>query len=314
MLEENESIGTAMELQSNFENVTSSENENVLTEQSTNDLSTSTEGKGPNQVEETNDDLDWFKKDKRFEGDPNKVIKAYKELETKFSSDVARQKSLINNLQKLFSENGLELFNNNNLDLDKAQQFVQEHKSLKEKYPELQQTHDYMNYWLQNPKYKELITGFFKDLETREMQELYPNMTREQIAEIEELKEFKKQQEERQHEQEMKKLEQENLNVIESSWKKIDEFSKARGFGFNQESKNKLLQHAIDNDINPKHLFATFLELFNNEIDKSYRSNIEKTILGKLEKNKQGVIISGQTKAEAPQSKSSIGDFMAKYF
>ena len=229
---------------------------------------------------------DWMK-DARYGKmwkDPNDVYKSYRQLEKFKAEQHDPLKKQFDFVVKSLKEDGYSV--------EQIKDILKENKQWKD--PENLTVHNgtYVNKWLDNPMYKEDVMGFFKELDTRELQRMYPNMTQEQIEKFEaqkkEVDDLKAWKEEESH----RVMVSDYRHGIDESMKKIKELSQSRGFEFNE---NEFYDHCMKNSIDPKYMLHEFRNLHDEAMEKTYRERIQSETLDNVKKNKGASIIDGGT-------------------
>jgi hypothetical protein len=92
------------------------------------------------------------------------------------------------------------------------------------------------------------------------------------------------------------------VGTIDEGWKRIEKEAKSIGFPVNEEIRQKLLDICVKEQIDPRFMYARFLDEYKTEIDKYQRAKIQSDLTKSREKShKSGIIPASST-----QSKSTI--------
>lgn len=247
---------------------------------------------------------DWTK-DKRHESmwkkDPNGLYKSYRALELSHApmhKEYTTLKTQMGEVSSILKEYGIEM-NPNQL-----KQVLGELKTYKDPSNPVTQKASYLDEWLNNPLYKDQIVSYFQDLETREMQRQFPGMNAQQIQEHVEMK------------QRLDKIDADNKLAedekaitgykgdIESNLSKIKTYATARGFEFTDDIKQTLLDYCDKNGIAPRYVYSTFVELYQDKVDKSFETKIKQSQIQGLNKNKNTVTLPANSKGKISGSET----------
>lgn len=247
--------------------------------------------------------LDW-QKDERFkrmwinekkEGDPNRLYKSYRNLE-KMHEPLKKQYSVI---ESTFKELGIPL------DPIQIKAIAKEYNELKDPNNPVKQRADYFSVWLDNPLYQQKVTNFYNELEKAEMQRQFPGMNDEQIKKQVELENKVRSFEQYQQKQQQQEKFQSDISTAKEGWTKIKKLADSRGFAFTDEIAENIMSVMNKNQIDTKYLYHTFIELYGEQLDKTLTERTEKSVMERLNKNKQAGVISSTSSAKPAVSTGS---------
>uniref|UniRef100_A0A6M3J024 Uncharacterized protein n=1 Tax=viral metagenome TaxID=1070528 RepID=A0A6M3J024_9ZZZZ len=256
------------------------------------------------------DVIDWTK-DKRFgkmwskdgKPDPNLLFKSFKSMEDMYLPLSTQMKKLSGLAREKF---GLE-------SLDKLEDFAKSYDELKTNSEDWKTKSSFLDYYLGHPTLGAKAASMLQELENLDLQDKYPNMTKEQIEKSQELDERIKAIEAREAKEREFVLQKDAETKLSESIEKIKKYSQSKGFDFSKEMRDQLLDHLIKNKTHIDNIFSAYLDLFAENIENSYSSLKEKEILEKLQKNKSGVVMGAHSKTPAsktPTFEESMQDYV----
>lgn len=272
-------------------------NESKITQDSSQVGEPSKAGENSKESNSTEQEILDYKNDPRwgkFWKTENDLYKGYREIEklqkSKYDPIIKQHEGLINQLK----ENGFSL--------EQISEVLTEYKSFKDPENPLIANGNYVNKWLGNPLYENAVANFFKDLENKELQRKYPNMTEEQIqkqivleSRLEALENEKKQ-------QDYSKQVDVYSNNIDEGLKKAESYAKSKGLEFSDDIRKNLLEYCDKNEILPKFVFHAFLDLYHEQLEKASAELYEKKTLEKTSKIKNAGILNGNNDSLKPVS------------
>lgn len=220
--------------------------------------------------------------------DYNKIYKSYRNLE-KMHEPLKKQYSTI---EATFKELGIPL------DPVQIKGIAQEYNQLKDPNNPVKQRADYFSVWSDNPIYRNDVIAFYENLEKREMQRQFPGMNEEQIKKQVELENKVKSFEQFQAKQQEQEKFQSDVSTAKEGWNKIKKLADSRGFSFTDEIAENIMSVMNKNKIDTKYLYHTFIELYGEQLDKTLTERTEKSVMERLNKNKQAGVISGNPSAK----------------
>lgn len=222
------------------------------------------------------------------------LFKSYRNLEKVHEptkQELSQLKTQFDSLNKVAKEYGISL--------EQISDILNEHKSFKDPANPVNQRAGYLSEWVDNPIYRDKVIAFFQDLEKQEEQRRYPNMSAEQIKQMRametEIAQIKADNQKKSHEQMVNKFSTE----IKSNIDKAKKFAEIKGFDFTDDIKNSLLEHCEKNNIPTSLVYATFIDLYNEELDKAHTAKVQNEQLKNLNKNKKDGILPAGTKPDA---------------
>jgi len=252
----------------------------------------------PQQVKES------WETDKRW----GKIFKSHDDTYKSYREMEKMLNPLKENLNKYEST-----FKEYELDFSKFGDYVKEYRSLRDPEGEFQKRANYIGRWLDNPKYAPAVESYFQDLERKELQELFPGMTQEQIE-----RQIRTEERLNAYEAEKKAQEQEKqvnsyVETIDKGYSKIEKLAKDYGLPLEAGFRQKFLTYCENEGIDPRYVYETFRKEYENEINEAYSKKLESDILAKLEKNKKaGVVPKSSGAKPASSAKPSMKDTLSK--
>jgi len=251
----------------------------------------------------TQEILDWTKDERHGRmwsnkgvGDPNKLYKSYKELEkvyTPLKSESETLKKQIATLSEFFKQYELEP------DIGKLKPIFDEYKTLKDpENPEMKALEE-LKYWVQNEATSEQVLKFFNQLRQEEMSRKYPGWNAEQIQKQIEIERKIKNLEEKEQQDTVKADYETSLKTINEQCDRAKKYAENKGFVFTDDIRNTLLDHCMKNNIDPKYVYSEFVNLYDEQVSKSFEEKIKQDQLKGLNKNKGNVVMPAKTTAPA---------------
>jgi hypothetical protein len=251
----------------------------------------------------TQEILDWTKDERHGRmwsnkgvGDPNKLYKSYKELEkvyTPLKSESETLKKQIATLSEFFKQYELEP------DIGKLKPIFDEYKTLKDpENPEMKALEE-LKYWVQNEATSEQVLKFFNQLRQEEMSRKYPGWNAEQIQKQIEIERKIKNLEEKEQQDTVKADYEMSLKTINEQCDRAKKYAENKGFVFTDDIRNTLLDHCMKNNIDPKYVYSEFINLYDEQVSKSFEEKIKQDQLKGLNKNKGNVVMPAKTTAPA---------------
>lgn len=236
------------------------------------------------------DIYDWTK-DKRygkFWKDPNDLYKSHRSLEDWKKTEHDPLKNKFDSVNKILESHKLDFETLPSV----LQEYYELHNTLQDETNPLRRFADFSN----DPVYGEKVKTFFDELHNQKMQSEFPGWTRNQIEqhlqmrkELDVLKQEREMQEKnRIYEGEFEQSKKYISDGIDKAQKRADE----AGLQFTQELKSELLDYCVKNQVAPKDIYKTFLELNEERLWKAYAERSEKSTISKLNKNKDAFVIS----------------------
>jgi len=259
-------------------------------ESSTPEAGNSTETQNTPQT--TEEIIDWLK-DKRAETswkkDPNRLYKSYRDMEKTYSP----MKQKFESLNKTFQELGIAP--------EHLKEMTEELKTWKDPENPTVKRAQYLDRWLNNPQYANQVLAYFEDLEKKDIQAKYPNMTQDQIekqvALEQKLEKLEKAESDRQFQSEVKT----ELEMIDSGIKEAKEVANSYGFEFSKEIEQFLLKHCDEQGKSGDMIPYYFQKLYRDQILKAQQDKLEKDFLARSEKTKKAVVVPATGTAPKPQ-------------
>lgn len=234
-------------------------------------------------------DPEWYKKDDRWVKrgmwkSEQDIIRSYYEadkvLETKYKPAYKQYEDL----QKKFKDSGI--------DPTKLDEYVKEYQGYKDPNNPLIARSNYFSNWLDNDLYRDNVIQFFQDLETREQERKYPNMTAEARQKMIELEKRAERLEQVQKQAQEEKMYQTYQKDIQAGIGSIKKMAEANGFEFTDEIKDQFLDHCMKNGVPAKYMVQEFRSLHDEDLNKSYENKIKASLLAsQQEQNKTRVTV-----------------------
>jgi hypothetical protein len=271
--------------------------------------SSQTTGQKPAEKTAEAFDYEWWKKDPRYgkiwkeEKDVFKsAFEADRILETKYKPAYKEYEGL----RKKFEDAGVKT--------EKIDDYIKEYQSLKDPANPTNQRANYFSYWIDNPKYTPAIEAFYRDLEKREMTEKFPGMNEDQIQKQIELEQRLAKFEEATKRQEDEKMVASLTQEVNTGLSKIKQIGESRGFPITDDILNKFTDHCIQAGIQPKYMVHEFLQMYNDDIDKSYENKVKSKLLESQTKTNKTHIPMKQTIQKEPAKKEDLAARLGKFF
>ena len=231
---------------------------------------------------------------------PNDLYKSNRELEKLQKSKYDPIMKQYEGLKKTFTDNGLSL--------EQLNDFISEYKSFKNPENPLIANGEYVNKWLTNPMYEKTVANFFSELEKSERQRQFPNMTEQQIAEWQDMQTQLKTLQQKEQEQVFNKTVESSTVDITSGINKAKKYAESKGFEFTDDIRNEHLDYCMKQGIAPKYVYATFIDRYQDQIDKSAAEMYEKKTLEKTSKIRGAGIVSGSSNS-ANKPSTAVNSF-----
>lgn len=270
-------------------------------------LNAGTESSSASTQPTAQDVLDWTK-DNRYktgwinekgEPDPNRLYKNYRDIE-KVYAPLKKQYETLNNT-----------FNELQIKPEQLKDIVGEYQQLKDSNHPIQQRASYLSNWLDNPVYSQQVVNFFNELEKHDMSRKFPGMSEEQIKKMVELETQVNELKQVKEKEEFNNLVSQESKNIETSISRAQKLAEARGFEWNNDIKNYLINHCEKNGIPTNAIFGEFIELFGKELDEAFSKKLEKDFLARQEKQKDSVVIPA-TGTTPPSDKFNFRESLLK--
>lgn len=265
-----------------------------------------------------------FTKDSRWQKmwkDPKDIYKSYRNLEQAYEP-IKGIKSEYDNMQKIFSENGIEA--------NKLNDYISEYKQLVNPKNPRNMIADYFGEQLNNAELRPLIENFFSfaekpeylphlnnflnELQTTENQRLYPGWDSQRISEHkamqQELSNFKKMFEE----QKQKETEASKNKEIDNQIQKVESFAKENGIPVDTNTFSQIGKYLQENGLNEKHIMLAFKELYSQQLEELRTKRLEESLLKKLNKNNSKVVPNATTKIQNESTANLKTDDKIKYY
>lgn len=252
------------------------------------------------------DIIDWTK-DERYKrmwsnkdvGDPNKLYKSYREIEKVFDplkKESGQLKQQVSELAAICKEYGIKYTN------EQLKEVLTEYKTYKDPETPENKALAELQYWINNEATSEQVVKFFNQLRQEELMRKYPGMNAEQIRKQSELEGELAAQKKELEQIKFKENYNNNLKSIDSQTDKAKAYAEKKGFTWTDDIKNALLDDCIKNKVLPKDIYARFIDLYNEQVDKAYAEKIRNDQLKDLNKNKGTVTLPAGTQMK-PASK-----------
>jgi len=273
---------------------TGAENTNTTGEEQVSQVTSQAEGQTPEQGVQTGEseyNPDWYKSDGRVgkmwksPDVRDDIVKSYYNLEKQYKPLAEQHKSY----NTTFKELGI-------ADMDALKVLHTEHQELKSPENRTNQLAGYFGNWLDNPMYSQDIQRFFNDLEVRELQRLYPNMTAEQIQKQQELETKVNAFEAERAKQEFETNKNKYLETFKTGSEKNKKLAESLGFNYSPEVDRACLDYVMKHDEQngyPCTMAEAFNELYGAKLEEARMHKLEADLLKR--QNKQTVVSAVKT-------------------
>ena len=212
---------------------------------------------------------------------PDDVYSSYTSLEKSFNDVNPKYKALV----KLLKDNGFQA--------DNLADELNKYADYRNPQSRINQVYNYVNKYLENGLYSDRIIQLFNQIEAEELQRLYPNMSAEQIKKQQEmeakLNQLQAEQQQRQHQAEVDKLE----GVITKGIESCEALANEYGFKLTDDVKNYLYDYCGKNNIAPEYIEFVFRKLYGKQLLEARDKKIITNYSAQKQKIKDAQIVSG---------------------
>ena len=179
-------------------------------------------------------------------------------------------------------------------DHDGLTNILSEYDKYKDPNSELNQSYNAIQALFDHPTYGQQFNEFVnKIVETEEMQRYgtrLPQEVKQQLKEVEQLKQWKQEQE---YQQQVKIYE----GKLSQTISKIEDFCKSKGIELQEDDIQNHMVYCVENDVAPDYIYDKFITQKLDDIIGNVQNKASKAVVSNIQNNAKGAVASGSRNA-----------------